>query len=178
MEKDYALFWWVSLPRTDRSFSPNNANAQDRLLSLDTLPLEFPGYGHGDFREPAHNIKLGNGSRVNDFRYDSYEIQKGKPSLAGLPALYTEDDDEAETLIIQLKDAISGLTLQLFYTIYQNHSVIIRSTQLVNNSDETVEINRLASQSIDFPNRPLELIHLNGTWARERQMTREKFIQG
>lgn len=56
--KDYALFWWVSLPRTDRSFSPNNANAQDRLLSLDTLPLEFPGYGHGDFREPAHNIKL------------------------------------------------------------------------------------------------------------------------
>lgn len=91
-----------------------------------------------------------------------------------MPALYTEDDDEAETLIIQLKDAISGLTLQLFYTIYQNHSVIIRSTQLVNNSDETVEINRLASQSIDFPNRPLELIHLNGTWARERQMTREK----
>lgn len=72
-----------------------------------------------------------------------------------MPALYTEDDDEAETLIIQLKDAISGLTLQLFYTIYQNHSVIIRSTQLVNNSDETVEINRLASQSIDFPNRPL-----------------------
>ncbi|EGO8256397.1 alpha-galactosidase [Enterococcus faecalis] len=165
-------------PRTDRSFSPNNANAQDRLLSLDTLPLEFPGYGHGDFREPAHNIKLGNGSRVNDFRYDSYEIQKGKPSLAGLPALYTEDDDEAETLIIQLKDAISGLTLQLFYTIYQNHSVIIRSTQLVNNSDETVEINRLASQSIDFSNRPLELIHLNGTWARERQMTREKIHTG
>lgn len=36
-----------------------------------------------------------------------------------------------------------------------------------------MEINRLASQSIDFPNRPLELIHLNGTWARERQMTRE-----
>ncbi|MGG2385702.1 glycoside hydrolase family 36 N-terminal domain-containing protein, partial [Enterococcus faecium] len=66
-------------PRTDRSFSPNNANAQDRLLSLDTLPLEFPGYGHGDFREPANNIKLGNASRVNDFRYDSYEIQKGKP---------------------------------------------------------------------------------------------------
>ncbi|KAF1301987.1 alpha-galactosidase [Candidatus Enterococcus willemsii] len=165
-------------PRTDRSFSPNAPNAVDRLLSLDTLPLEFPGYGYGDFREPAHNIKLANGSRINDFRYESYEIQQGKPQLSGLPALYTNEESEAETLIIQLKDDVSGLKLRLLYSIYQNQSAIIRSSQIVNESQDVVEINRLASQSTDFPNREFELIHLNGTWARERQLTREKVHTG
>ena len=165
-------------PRTDRSFSPNAAHAQDRLLSLDTLPMEYPGYGFGDFREPAHNIKLENGSRINDFRYDSFEIQNGKPQLAGLPALYVNHEEEAQTLIIQLVDTVSDLKLQLLYTIYNDYAAIIRSTRLVNASEQTVEINQLASQSLDFPNQAFELVHLNGTWARERQLTREAIQTG
>lgn len=165
-------------PRTDRSFSPNAPDSTDRLLSLDTLPLEFPGHGFGDFREPAYNLKLENGSRINDFRYDSYQIIAGKPRLEGLPALYTEAESEAETLIITLKDSVSKLTLNLSYTIYEEYAAIARSTQLINESEEVVEINQLASQSLDFPNRELELIHLNGTWARERQLTREAIQTG
>ncbi|MFZ1604107.1 MAG: alpha-galactosidase, partial [Enterococcus aquimarinus] len=55
---------------------------------------------------------------------------------------------------------------------------VIRSTTLINDSAETVEINQLASQSLDFPNRSFELIHLNGAWGRERQLTREKIEIG
>lgn len=165
-------------PRTDRSFSPNAPTSTDRLLSLDTLPMEYPGHGFGDFREPAYNIKLPNGSRINDFRYDSHEIQQGKPKLEGLPALYTESESEAETLVIDLKDPITGLKLKLFYSIYEEYAAVIRSVQLVNETSETVEINQLASQSLDFPNRKLELIHLNGTWGRERQLTREEVQTG
>jgi len=165
-------------PRTDRSFSPNPPDASDRLLSLDTLPLEFPGNGFGDFREPAYNLKLKNGSRITDFRYDSYKIIAGKPTLEGLPALYVEAENEAETLVVTLKDTLSKLQLKLSYTIYKGFAVIARSTQLVNDSQDSVEVNRLASQSIDFPNRELDLIHLNGSWAKERQLTREKVNTG
>ena len=164
--------------RSNRSFSPNPAGATARSYSIDTLMLEYPGYGYGDFREPAFNLKLANGSRVTDFRYDRYEILAGKPKLTGLPSTYVKEEKEAETLHIYLKDPVAQLTLRLSYTIYADYSAIIRSTKISNESTTTVEVNQLASQCLDFPNRALDVIHLNGTWAKERQMTREKIEIG
>ena len=164
--------------RDMRSFGPYPEAADHDTFSLDTVMLEYPGYGFGDFREPAYNFKLKNGSRITDFRYDSFEIVQGKCAIEGLPHLYTNQATEAETLIITLKDDVAQLCLKLNYTIYQDYATVIRSTTLINDSAETVEINQLASQSLDFPNRSFELIHLNGAWGRERQLTREKIEIG
>ena len=164
--------------RDMRSFGPYPEAADHDTFSLDTVMLEYPGYGFGDFREPAYNFKLKNGSRITDFRYDSFEIVQGKCAIEGLPHLYTNQATEAETLIITLKDDVAQLRLKLNYTIYQDYATVIRSTTLINDSAETVEINQLASQSLDFPNRSFELIHLNGAWGRERQLTREKIEIG
>ena len=161
-----------------RSFGPYPEAADHDTFSLDTVMLEYPGYGFGDFREPAYNFKLKDGSRITDFRYDSFEIVQGKCAIEGLPHLYTNQATEAETLIITLKDDVAQLRLKLNYTIYQDYATVIRSTTLINDSAETVEINQLASQSLDFPNRSFELIHLNGAWGRERQLTREKIEIG
>ncbi len=164
--------------RDMRSFGPYPEAADHDTFSLDTVMLEYPGYGFGDFREPAYNFKLKNGSRITDFRYDSFEIVQGKCAIEGLPHLYTNQATEAETLIITLKDDVAQLRLKLNYTIYQDYATVIRSTTLINDSAETVEMNQLASQSLDFPNRSFELIHLNGAWGRERQLTREKIEIG
>ena len=164
--------------RDMRSFGPYPEAADHDTFSLDTVMLEYPGYGFGDFREPAYNFKLKDGSRITDFRYDSFEIVQGKCTIEGLPHLYTNQETEAETLIITLKDDVAKLRLKLNYTIYQDYATVIRSTTLINDSAETVEINQLASQALDFPNRSFELIHLNGAWGRERQLTREKIEIG
>lgn len=164
--------------RDMRSFGPYPEAADHDTFSLDTVMLEYPGYGFGDFREPAYNFKLKNGSRITDFRYDSFEIVQGKCAIEGLPHLYTNQATEAETLIITLKDDVAQLRLKLNYTIYQDYATVIRSITLINDSAETVEINQLASQALDFPNRSFELIHLNGAWGRERQLTREKIEIG
>ena len=164
--------------RDMRSFGPYPEAADHDTFSLDTVMLEYPGYGFGDFREPAYNFKLKDGSRITDFRYDSFEIVQGKCAIEGLPHLYTNQATEAETLIITLKDDVAQLRLKLNYTIYQDYATVIRSTTLINDSAETVEINQLASQSLDFPNRSFELIHLNGACGRERQLTREKIEIG
>ncbi len=164
--------------RDMRSFGPYPEAADHDTFSLDTVMLEYPGYGFGDFREPAYNFKLKDGSRITDFRYDSFEIVQGKCAIEGLPHLYTNQATQAEALIITLKDDVAQLRLKLNYTIYQDYATVIRSTTLINDSAETVEINQLASQSLDFPNRSFELIHLNGAWARERQLTREKIEIG
>lgn len=159
--------------RDMRSFGPYPEAANHDKFSLDTVMMEYPGYGFGDFREPAYNLKLANGSRVTDFRYVSYEIVQGKIEIVDLPQMYTKADKEAQTLIITLKDDLTNLVLKLNYTIYQDYATIVRSTELLNEGNETVEINQLASQALDFPNRSLELIHFNGAWGRERQLTRE-----
>ena len=164
--------------RDMRSFGPYPEAADHDTFSLDTVMLEYPGYGFGDFREPAYNFKLKDGSRITDFRYDSFEIVQGKCAIEGLPHLYTNQATEAETLIITLKDDVAQLRLKLNYTIYQDYATVIRSITLINDSAETVEINQLASQALDFPNRSFELIHLNGAWGRERQLTREKIEIG
>jgi alpha-galactosidase len=164
-------------PRLDRSFSPNPPDSSDRLFSLDTLMMEFPGNGFGDFREAAYRIRQSNGSRVSHFVFSDYQIQQGKPALAGLPQTHGADDG-IETLILSLKDDVAGLELQLFYTIFEDAAVIVRSSKVINHRNQPVTIEQLASQALDFPNRPFDLIHLPGAWAKERQVTREPINRG
>ncbi len=139
--------------------------------------MEFPGNGFGDFREAAYRIRQSNGSRVSHFVFSDYQIQQGKPALAGLPQTHGADDG-IETLILSLKDDVAGLELQLFYTIFEDAAVIVRSSKVINHGNQPVTIEQLASQALDFPNRPFDLIHLPGAWAKERQVTREPINRG
>ncbi|MFG6384473.1 MAG: alpha-galactosidase, partial [Lachnospiraceae bacterium] len=89
----------------------------DRTFSLEHIRQEYPVFGSTDYRQPAIDIQQNNGSRISDFKYDSHKIIKGKPKLDGLPAIYTESEDEAETLAIILKDHVSKVCVELYYTI-------------------------------------------------------------
>lgn len=165
-------------PLVTRSFSPNLPDATEQNFSLDTLLQEYPGHGFGDFREPAYNIRLADGSRVTDFRYHDYKILNGKPKLNGLPATFVEDDQDAQTLVIHLIDQVSQLQLTMYYTIFTKLSVITRSVKLKNLGDAAVEVNRLDSTTVDFPATEYDLIQLRGAWARERNIIREPLNLG
>ena len=71
-------------PRRDRGFSGNVPLNEDRTYSKDTLPQEYSGHGGMDYRLPALMIRRENGSNLLDLRYESFQIQEGKPrSLRG-----------------------------------------------------------------------------------------------
>jgi alpha-galactosidase len=159
------------------SFSPGT-DPDDELFSLDTLPQEYPAYGASDFRAPAYQVQLADGSTVSEFIYKSHAILKGKPSLEGLPAVYTEEEGEAETLEIELVDAVAGLQLFLSYTVFRDHSAITRAAKLFNTSQKPVRVLRLLSTSVDFADSSYDLIHLSGTWARERHVSRSGLRPG
>lgn len=74
---------------------------------------------------------MANGTTVTDFRYYSHEIYKGKKELQGLPATYIENEDEAETLEITLKDELAGLKVVLSYTVFENYDAITRSCRII-----------------------------------------------
>ncbi|MDN6538137.1 MAG: alpha-galactosidase [Lactococcus sp.] len=167
-------------PLIDRSFSPNPAGLplKTRDFSLDVLPQEMPSHGHGDFRNPAVQIKQVNGSSITDFVYDSYEIIAGKPALKRLPATYVESDSEAETLVITLVDRLLDLTLKLSYTIFADRQVIARNSFLENKGQESVIIEKITSASLDLVSQDLELISLAGRHNKEREIERQTVQRG
>ena len=72
----------------DRGFSGNPYDAgMDRTISADTLPLEYPCDGSGDYRATAFSIRRANGAVGCDLRYVDHTILPGKFSLPGLPAV-------------------------------------------------------------------------------------------
>ncbi|SFD98953.1 alpha-galactosidase [Paenibacillus catalpae] len=159
------------------SFSPNPDQGQLNL-SLDALPQEFPSYGASDFRSPAYQVKLPNGSTICELTYDSHAIYSGKKKLEGLPAVYVESDSEAETLELTLKDDMTGLTAVLSYTVFEDHDAITRSVKFINNGEMTLDLQRALSMSVDFIHDRFEMLQLSGAWARERYVHKRKLEPG
>lgn len=167
-------------PEISREFEVNFAENRegDRAYSIGTQLLEFPVYGTGDFRQTACLIRHEDGTTVSDFRYVGHEIIEGTQELSQLPSVYVEDVTEAKTLIIELRDELVQLTLKLRYTIFENHPVIVRSASIENSGTQTSFIEKIASMSLDFPERQFDLIQLNGAWGRERMLERERVRTG
>lgn len=166
------------LQRAERcSFSPSPF-PEDMSLSYDTLTQEYPAYGVGDFRHPAYQIQAENGATTSEAVYDKHRIFKGKPSLEGLPATYAEHEDEAETLELELLDATAGLRIILSYTVFNELNAITRSVRFVNEGTDSLKLLRGLSMSIDFRDSNYDLLHLSGSWARERYVERRALASG
>jgi alpha-galactosidase len=150
----------------------------NQYFSLEFLKQEYPGFGTGDYREPAFVLRHSNGSRTSQFVFKTYEVLNGKPGIDGLPATYAEREDEAETLVVILEDATAGLEMDLLYTVYHDRDAIVRSVRLRNVGRGNVVIERLLSAAVDFPNSDFEFIHLDGAWIRERHVSKNPLRKG
>lgn len=153
------------------SFCPNPVQ-EDKRISLDTLPQEYPQYGSSDFRHPAYQVQLEDGTRITELKYAGHRIIDGKPRLEGLPAVYVESDSEAQTLELDLIDAYTGLKVVLTYTIFEQMSAITRSARFVHEGEQPLRLWRALSASIDFHDADYEWLSLSGAWARERHINR------
>ena len=148
------------------------------MFSLEHLKQEYPGYGTGDFRQPAITVLQENGSRILELVYTGHEIFAGKPRLAGLPATYTESCEEAQTLRVHLRDALTGVEVELLYTIFEGYSALARSVRICNQGSETVHVTRAMSLCLDLPDSDYEWLQLSGAWARERYIHTRKLEPG
>ena len=180
------LYFGKRVPEKDYNYlfedckRPTSANTfQDEYgFSLEHIRQEYPAYGATDFRLPAFEILQNNGSRITNFTYVSHSIFQGKPKLIGLPATYVENDDEADTLEILLRDELINVEMILRYTIFKNFDAVARSVQFINRGEQSCHITQAMSSSLDLPDADYDFIQFSGWWARERYRKDRRLQQG
>ncbi len=145
------------------------------------VPLEYPTTGSGDYRIPALTVELADGSTVLDLVYREHRILPGKPARPagdGLPATYVESDGEADTLEVVLADALSGVRVELAYTIFRDVPVVARSARIHNDGPSPVRLTGAMSAALDLPDARWEFVQLSGAWARESHIVTRRLRPG
>lgn len=170
--KDYRLSYLLRV--TEPPFIPSENN-RDRISFMDCFPVEYPGYGRGDYRTPAFVIRNQAGQQVCELFYEAYEIYRGKKGIPGLPSSFGTEE-ECETLVLHCRDG--EMKIDLFYTVFEKTDVIVRHTEIHNNSFAPIWIEKVASMSLDMDNKEFETITLHGSWARERHIQRKELGLG
>ncbi|MDO5125623.1 MAG: alpha-galactosidase [Ruminococcus sp.] len=166
------------LLRLDESPFTPSVNVRDKASFMDSLPFEYPCFGIGDYREPAFKILDCNGMSCCDLRYISHRIYKGKPKLEGLPCTFATEQSPCETLEVTMLDRHAGLEATLIYTAFDTLDVITRSVLVKNIGTKPCTITRVLSACVEFDSDKLDMITLNGSWARERHVERCRLHMG
>ena len=165
--------------RADRGFSgnPYELGKLDRTYSLDSLPQEYSSFGTGDYRITSLRVQNKDGSQAADLRYAGYRVQEGKYAIPGLPAVYAQNE-EAETLMIRLKDPYSGLEVELYYGILEKIDVITRAVRITNQGTDDVVLQKAASMNLDWEYGDFQWISFYGRHSMEINFQREAVHHG
>lgn len=170
---DYLLTFY------DRGFSGNPYESfYDKTYSMDALPQEFPCFGNGDYRTSAFHLKDSKGVYACDLRYKTYRVVEGKYSIPKLPAVYVDDPQDADTLIVTLVDEPTGVEVDLYYGVIYDKNVITRATVVRNCGQEEVYLSKCNSTSVDYLNGEFDIMHFYGRYGMERNLERNPLPVG
>ena len=80
--------------------------------------------------------------------------------------------------MIRLADPVTGLELELFYTIFAEGGVLARSARFVNRGEQALHLQSAMSLCLDLPDKGYDMIQFSGAWARERYPKTRRLEQG
>ncbi len=163
-----------------RGFSSNTYETgfDERNYSLDTLPQEYTGFGTGDYRITALRVRNADGSRACRFKYSEKKVEAGKYRLEGLPAVYVENDCEAETLSITLRDSEAKIAVELLYGVLEGKDIITRAARITNEGDAPIHLEKVSAVNLDLPFGDWDWITFYGRHSMERHFERQNIKHG
>ncbi len=174
------LYWGKRLPHEDirylypcygGAFCPNLFDAPNGYVCPDTLPLEYPTFGLGDYHEPAFYARNPAGDRLCDLRYAGCRLTDGVQTVPGMPHVRAAQAP-AQTLELTLRDPRIGVTVRLYYTVFADSDVIARCAAVRYDGGETLVLHQAASAHLELPDGRFEAIRLPGAQCREREIER------
>ena len=145
----------------------SRSDVKTAVKSYNHFGSELTFHGTGDYREPMVEVVNPAGDRLTQLLYDSHEILSGKPAIKGMPSMRG-----GETLVLHLKDKVSCLACDLYYTVYEDTGVIARRAVYKNESKDVIMLNRAYSFAMTLPHMEYDVVSLYGCWAKERKIDR------
>lgn len=85
-----------------------------------------------------------------------------------MPSIYVNNENEAKTLCIILKDIVMNASIYLYYTIFADYDVICRHTEIVNHGDKSIYLDKVMSFSMDFADSDYDVMTLSGAHLYEK----------
>ena len=155
------------------SFSPNPADYPKNkwAYSYNQINQEISMAGIGDFRLTSVGVRNTDGSFGAEPRFVSARTEKGKYSLKGLPAFYGED---ADTLVVTLKDKVYDIYFHLYYGVFEEYDLITRSLVIENKTNDSIKLEKALTLTLDMPNGTYDMIYFHGRHPRERMLERTR----
>lgn len=152
-----------------KSKNKKEKESEPFCLSLENLCQETSGLGKGGLSDPFVEIAFADGSCTTDFKFKSARVLEGAHAIQGLPTAYETESAHVQTLEVVLKEAHTEITLELFYTVFEETDVIARSSRITNNSGRKINLRRLMSLQLDLDASPVKVTSFHGAWAREME---------
>lgn len=150
---------------------------EGKMCSSDTVAKEYAAFGRGDLRGASFAAAGENGRSIGELYYVNHEIRSGKVLFAGMPQLDAKPE-EADTLIITLRDEVSGCETDLYYSVFEKEDIISRRTVVRNVTAKTVQLENAASAMMDLESAEYDFVTLAGAWGRERYVERQPLRMG
>lgn len=170
VDTDYTYI--LNMMTADRAASIHPCADEEKKLFLSDVPLEFSTVSEGLYRSPSCHTVNDNGCSMSYLEYDGYEIYDGKRPLSGLPAVYAEDGDKVQTLVICMADKVSGMKAYLSYTVFEEYDAVMRSVLYKNEGSEIISLLSAQSATVDVHIPDAEMLYTYGDWARECNISR------
>lgn len=162
-------------------YAPNNTvvYSEKHPFSIENRTLEVSGTGVSDMMEGMVRLRYADGSSRTDFIYESHELTGEKPQIQGLPSSYA--DEGYEGLVVTFKERWHNIRLKLTYGVFADKDIITRSADIENGEKESVFIERLYSNQLDFNEEDFTkpcFVSFHGSWANEMNLVRQDIRPG
>ncbi|MFC6295616.1 alpha-galactosidase [Lactiplantibacillus daoliensis] len=156
------------LPTGNHAFAVDTQ--PDFPYSVTSLPLEYSTIGSGDYRQPGYLITSPAGQLLPILTATGITVTEKPLNLTQLPPTVAKGT-AVTTLIIHLADPVTGLNLDLNYTIFEHTALILRSTTVINHGTASLTLNAINSLQLDLADDQYDALTFNGTHAHEANPT-------
>ena len=158
---------WFDRAPYRRASLVEHKDADSPMCIREFAHYECPTYGLSDFRMPALQAEgEESGNMLCDLRYVSFRTEKGRSPMAGLPCAHGSEE-EAESLILLLRDPVTRLEVELYYCLFADRDIVTRHMRISNKGKESCRLNQVMSFSVDVEDGSFDLLTFDGTTHRE-----------